>query len=238
MTILLHLTPGLLLTLCYILIAPPVLAAGWPSLTAFLICVVCVSVPCELLVLKAAARQAGTTIQDLCGKSGIGGERVSLGRSALIVIMLTVLATVLLGLLPRITDPMIHELWFSWLPDWFDIVSLTTSIDSYEQSRLMITVLAGIPILGFLGPITEEYYFRGYLLPRIRGGSGRSTLTSAILFSIYHVWQPSQLPYRIFLMVPWTRIVNRKRSLRLSIAIHVFIGTSSMVSMIPLIILL
>lgn len=237
-TILLHLTPGLLLTAGYILIAPHVLAAGWPSLTAFLMCVTCVSVPSELLVLTIAARRAGTTIQDLCGKSGIGDERVSADRSALIVIILTVLATALLGLLPRLTDPLIHELWFFWLPDWFDIVSLTTSIDSYERSRLMITVLAGIPILGLLGPITEEYYFRGYLLPRIDGNDNRASFTSALLFSIYHLWQPSQLLYRIILMVPWTRIVQRRRSLRLSITIHVIIGTSSMVSMIPLIFLL
>ena len=237
-TILLHLVPGLLLTAGYILIAPLIVAAGWPSLTAFLICVVCVSVPSELLILTIAARRAGTTIQDLCGRSGLGDRRVPAGRSAFIVIVLTVLATLLLGLLPRLTDPTVHGVLFHWLPDWFDIVSLTTAIDSFEQSRLVITVLAGIPILGLMGPITEEYYFRGFLLPRIGGNDVRTTSSSAILFSLYHFWQPAQLLYRIILMLPWTWIVKKERSLRLSIIIHVIIGTSSMVSMLPLVFLL
>ncbi|HSJ94471.1 MAG TPA: CPBP family intramembrane glutamic endopeptidase, partial [Gaiellaceae bacterium] len=77
---------------------------------------------------------------------------------------------------------------------------------------------------GFLGPVTEELYFRGHLLPRIdRFGRGAPVL-NAVLFSLYHVWTPWANPGRILGLLPWIYVVWRKRSIALSLAVHLAVN--------------
>jgi membrane protease YdiL (CAAX protease family) len=75
-----------------------------------------------------------------------------------------------------------------------------------------------------IGPVVEELYFRGYLLPRIdRFGRGAPVL-NAVLFSLYHLWTPWQNIGRILGLLPWIFAVWRKRSLTLSMAVHISVN--------------
>ena len=74
------------------------------------------------------------------------------------------------------------------------------------------------------GPVVEELYFRGHLLPRIdRFGRGAPVL-NAVLFSVYHLWTPWQNIGRILGLVPWIYTVWRKRSVALSMAVHISVN--------------
>jgi membrane protease YdiL (CAAX protease family) len=47
----------------------------------------------------------------------------------------------------------------------------------------------------FLAPIAEELVFRGLLLPRLRGATGRGdVVASGTLFTVYHLHQPWSMP--------------------------------------------
>lgn len=57
----------------------------------------------------------------------------------------------------------IKEVFF-WVPDSF---FLTEDFSRYSGHALALTWVVGLVFNGIAGPIVEEMYFRGYLLPRI-----------------------------------------------------------------------
>jgi membrane protease YdiL (CAAX protease family) len=75
-----------------------------------------------------------------------------------------------------------------------------------------------------VGAITEELYFRGYLLPRIDRYGIWSLLLNTFLFSIYHVWTPWRWLQIIVGFLPLTLAVWRTRSIYVSMIAHVIVN--------------
>lgn len=84
----------------------------------------------------------------------------------------------------------------------------------------MATFALGVVVVGFAGPIVEEFYFRGYLLPRLSRFGAGLPLLHATLFSIYHFWTPWQNPSRILLSTAMSYVVWGKRNLYLAMVAH------------------
>jgi uncharacterized protein len=59
-----------------------------------------------------------------------------------------------------------QQVAFSWLPTWF-VFSDVRQYAQFTRSLLTIVFSARLLLDGFLLPIVEELYFRGYLLPRM-----------------------------------------------------------------------
>lgn len=70
------------------------------------------------------------------------------------------------------------------------------------------------------GPIVEELYFRGYLLPRIAYLKGFAPLINALLFALYHFWQPYALFTVTLFALPLAYAVWWKRNVYLPIIVH------------------
>jgi membrane protease YdiL (CAAX protease family) len=51
------------------------------------------------------------------------------------------------------------------------------------------SIIVTIVLVGILGPIAEEIFFRGFVLPGLikRFGVGRSLLISSLVFSLFHI---------------------------------------------------
>jgi membrane protease YdiL (CAAX protease family) len=103
---------------------------------------------------------------------------------------------------------MLIKTLFFWLPDWF-FLSL---LPKYSKSLLLITALLGLVVNGFLAPITEELYFRGYLLPRISRYKAWAPVFNGVLHSLYHFWMPWQVPGLLLGLLPAAFVVwwNKK----------------------------
>ena len=76
-------------------------------------------------------------------------------------------------------------------------------------------------VLGVLGPLTEELYFRGYLLPRIGRFGAWAPLMNVSLFALYHLWKPWEVLTLIIVLGPTMYAVWRLRDIRISIAVHI-----------------
>lgn len=61
-------------------------------------------------------------------------------------------------------DTFFVESALSWLPDSFFFAK---DLSGYPTAALPLTWALGLIISGVVGPVVEELYFRGYLLPRI-----------------------------------------------------------------------
>lgn len=98
---------------------------------------------------------------------------------------------------------------------------------------LVILFAAALALNGVIGPVAEELYFRGHLLPRIDRFGRAAPVLNTVLFSIYHFWSPWQNLARIVGLLPWVYVVWRKRSVQLSIAVHVTANTLFLLLLVP-----
>lgn len=215
-SLILHLLPGAIGTLIFVLIAPLLLAKGIPAVLTFLITAGLVITPFQLGYLlweakRATGKIALTPVVDL---------REALPKWQYVVfplgmIVWAFLASGVTGLL----DVYIGKAWFSWLPDWYSILDIG-QLKEFPRNILLSTFWIGLVLNGFLGPIVEELYFRGYLLPRLPASQNWSPLINISLFSLYHLWAPAQFFSRVFSLLPWGYVALRKKNIYLVMITH------------------
>ena len=91
-----------------------------------------------------------------------------------------------------------------------------------------IALLANILLTGILVPITEELYFRGYLLPRMPSRFGRlKPVAHSLLFSIYHFRKPWMIPVRTLGLLPLIYTTIHTRSVRPGIIAHCLVNLAN-----------
>ena len=229
--LILHLAPGALATLLFVVIADGVQAAGYPPLAAFLIAVAVVIVPFEVaIVVLAGRREPGGGVL-----AAVPYRRpLSLRQWLILVPLLLVTSIVGFGLL-GLLDPLIRDALFGWLPDWFRELIDVDAVGAYEPSAWTVTLVAYLVINVLVGPVVEELYFRGYLLPRMSRAGVWAPLVNAALFSLYHFWTPWSFLARIAGVTPFVYAVWRTENVYLGMVVHVLlngIGTASLIALI------
>jgi hypothetical protein len=117
-----------------------------------------------------------------------------------------------------LVDP-IKEAFFSWVPEWYDLGYYLQS-QEYARPVRIATWALGIVFAVIVGPIVEEFYFRSYLLPRMRGLKGWAPLVGSILFALYHLWSPWLFVVRLVALLPMVYAVWWKRSVWIGIGAH------------------
>lgn len=215
-TIALHILPGALATAAYLIMTPPLMARGFPALFSLLLATLLVLIPFELGYLLFQARGTDRTpfLRDVVVfREPVAAWLYLAGPLALFV------WGILSSALTSRLEAALRGAFFGWLPHWY-AASSALEFTSYSRPVLLATFVVGLVTVGFLGPIIEELYFRGHLLPRLARTGHRAPLLNAMLFSAYHLWTPWQNPSRILLMVPLAFMVWRTRNIYLGMAAH------------------
>ena len=230
-TLALHLLPGALLTALYFIIAPGVLRAGYPALMALLICILVVLIPFELGVMLDQGRK-------LTGRATLDGvvlnrEPIPLWQYFVIVPALLIWGGLAFTMLNPVDDFLTRTL-FAWMPAWNFSAALLPQVLQASKPALITTLVFAFALNGILGPVIEELYFRGFLLPRISASRGWAPLINVLLFSLYHFFSPWANVTRIVALVPLVYAVAWKRNLYLSMITHVLLNTLGMLSLIGL----
>lgn len=84
----------------------------------------------------------------------------------------------------------------------------------------------GQPFIVVLIPLTEELYFRGYLLPRMPAGSKVwASVFHSALFALYHTWTPWMFVARTLGVLPLIYIVRKKENIYLGIIAHIILNS-------------
>jgi membrane protease YdiL (CAAX protease family) len=176
-------------------------------------------VPFELgVVLWAGRGQSGLL-------SAIPYRRSMLLRDWLwLVPALILLAFVGFGV-HQMIEPALIDRFFGWLPEWFVKPIQPDRVGEYATGAWIVTIAAYFAINGFVGPIVEELYFRGYLLPRMERFGRWAPLANVSLFSLYHFWSPWQLVARILGFGPTAYAVHWKRNVYLGMVVHCSLNT-------------
>jgi uncharacterized protein len=194
-TVVLHLLPGALITAFYAGAAPAVRCLGFPSLMANLLAIAFVLILFELGYLIYQARKNGSTL----GSVVLYRQPVPRGQFVALVLGLLGWSGICAVLLFPPLDEFFIENVFSWLPGWF---SFAEDFTRYSTAALLLTWTFGLIVNGFAGPVVEEMYFRGYLLPRISRLGVWGPLVNTVLFSLYHFFTPWLNVSRIIGLLP------------------------------------
>jgi membrane protease YdiL (CAAX protease family) len=230
--LLLHLAPGALATALFVLLADPVQRAGFPPLLAFLIAIMVVIVPAELGIVVVAGRRHPETPGVL---AAVPYRRpMSLREWIILLPGLLIVAVIGFGALSFV-EPGIRDALFGWVPSWSRELIDVDAVGDYSTAAWTLTLALYVVLNVFIGPVVEELYFRGYLLPRMSRMGRWAPIANTVLFSLYHFWSPWGFFSRIAGVAPFAYAVWRKENVYLGMAVHVLlnaIGTSSLVLLI------
>ena len=217
-SIVLHLLPGALMLVFYLITAPLVENLGFPSFMALLLAIAFVLIPFELgyLLYRGKKRNGRYSLQGIV----LYREPMPWWQYVALTIPLFLWVGLIMIMVSPPVDNFLIENAFSWLPDWFFIFTFEDNLEQYTQSALLLTAVLNLVLNGLLGPIVEELYFRGYLLPRISRLGAWAPLVNIVLFSIYHFFTPWQNLGRILAFTPLYYAVWWKKNIYLGIIVH------------------
>jgi membrane protease YdiL (CAAX protease family) len=218
-SILLHLLPGAVLT-GFVLLTAPALS---PAVALFLGIGVVIA-PMELGYLAVYARRTTGSWSPL--KAVAYRTKLPLGR--LLALGAALAAWFLVLVLPWnvFLDAWLADHLFGWMPSAItDMASTDSGGDTPTGIGLAVLLVVLWLLNGLLGPVTEELYFRGHLLPRIDRFGRWAPVINTALFSIYHFWSPWQVLVRLAGFLPMTWAAWRMRNVYVSMAAHITINT-------------
>ncbi|HYF95158.1 MAG TPA: CPBP family intramembrane glutamic endopeptidase [Symbiobacteriaceae bacterium] len=232
--VILHLLPGAMITLFYVLTAPVFLRANVPPMVAFYLAILVVLVPIELgfLLLLGKRRNGRFSLDGII----LNREATPLRQYYWLVPVLLIWGILVFIRIGVPLDQFVTNRFLFWLPALFQppgLAATTTGVAGYSRAVLLAGWTAALLLNGFLGPLVEEYYFRGYLLPRMTALGRWAPLVNTVLFSLYHFFSPWQNVSRILAWLPLVYVVWWKRNLRIAIATHWMLNVGYMMMLLP-----
>jgi uncharacterized protein len=221
-SVVLHLFPGAALAAFVIAVSPMLEARGVDTLFAFVIGIGVVIAPLELGYLALYAKRTTGSWNVLAAVDY--RDRMSRGRLALLAAGLAAWMLVFITASQLVLDTWIAERFFTWLPDAILQMSAVEGGDAVGTGTLIVLVVLLFALNGLVGPVAEELYFRGHLLPRIDRYKAGAPVINAVLFSLYHLWTPWRWPSIFVGYLPISWMAWRKRSVWLPLAAHIAVN--------------
>ena len=218
-TVVYHLLPGLLILAVTVMAAPVVRAAGLPPIAALLLAILVAQLPVQLghLLILGWRRN---------GRLSLGGvvlyrERLRWWQFPLLVVGILAWSWLVWFAMSPISAALKTTL-FAWVPPGFAATSSadTASFLGYPRPMLLLTFGAYLILDVLAGPIVEELYFRGYLLPRLSRFGRKAPFLETLLFTIYHFWQPWLYPAILVAFASVVFPVYRTRNIYVGIWAH------------------
>ncbi len=237
-SILLHLAPGVFILAGIFLFSQPVFCEILgidPRLNAFLgfiLAVLLVLIPVETaIMLFAGKKRAGRwTLRGVIRYT----EKSPLWQYFVFVPLFIVFGIFIFGIVsPPINEFLVKNV-FPWYPQQYNFQSMMQNPASTINLRGALALFCLYVFAGCLaGPLVEEYYFRGFLLPGMEGyAKSWAWALNAVLFSLYHFFSPWENPARIIGLLPLIFWVWRTRNIRFGILTHILLNTGGAVMMV------
>lgn len=218
-SIILHLLPGILVGAFYFLALQPVAKMGYPSIFALYLAFAFALVPVELgFLLHQGKKKTGRfTLQGIISyRNPIPWWQYFIWGSIIFVIVGTIMT------LFKPVDSFLHKALFFWMPD------MDLGLDGhYSKTILSVTYSMALLINVFIAPMVEELYFRGYLLPRMKGKY--AILFHSFLFAAIHVFTPWMIIARTVGFLPII-IGTTKKNIYLGMIVHMLCNATGFIT--------
>ncbi|HET9871865.1 MAG TPA: type II CAAX endopeptidase family protein [Propionibacteriaceae bacterium] len=227
----LHLLPGIVIATIFYGASPLIMRAGFPAIAAGMLAAAVGILGLELAWLLYQARRRTGRL----ALSAVLPYRPSAftWRKGMLVLGLWVWGLGMSVLLADLKTGILENV-FSWIPTWA-VSPMPRDIASTSTGTVLVVTGMGLLVVNvILGPLTEELYFRGYLLPRLSRWGAWAPLINVSLFASYHLWKPWDVLTLIVMLAPMVYAVWRTHDIRIGIAVHIgFNGTGFLTNSLP-----
>ena len=108
-----------------------------------------------------------------------------------------------------------------FLPSWTRQETLIRGLSGVSHTQRSLTLGLAIILSGFVAPIVEELYFRGFLLPRMEYWGWVAPIVNSLLFAIYHFYFPGNVLVIFVAFLPISYVVMLKKDWRIGAVVHI-----------------
>jgi membrane protease YdiL (CAAX protease family) len=233
-TVAYHLVPGLLILAVTVMAVPLVTAAGLPPIAALLLALLVAQLPVQLghLLVLGWRRNGRLSLAGVV----LYWERLRWWQYPLLVVGILAWCWLCWFALTPISSTLQTTL-FAWVPPGFAATSSAdaASLVGYPRLALLVTFGAWLVLDGLAGPIVEELYFRGYLLPRLSRFGRKAPFLETLLFTVYHFWQPWLYPTILVAFASVVFTAHRTRNIYVGMWAHCLLNLSGGVAITALV---
>lgn len=233
-SVILHLLPGVLIAGIGGLAAWLLRDFAVPAYFILEVSVLTVMIPTMLTVMVIGRRREGAAhIRDLITRSE---RRLSWWEYLVYPVVIVGFAGAVFSTIGDPVNEFFRGLLVPNLPGWADLTDVFVNPEAYAATWPIVCWALGAVLVTFVGPIAEECYFRGYLLPRIPGPPVTVILSAALLFALYHVFTIWMAPVRFVALIPLVFLVWKTRSVTIGIIGHCLLNlVGDTIGMIPVV---
>ena len=234
LTIVLHLTPGVLIAAIGGVAAFLLRNVGVPAYFVFEVSVLVIMLPVMLGIMSLSKRAEGKKrVYELLMRPA---RQLKIWEYVVYPVVIVALAAAVLTLLGDPVNSYFRHLLFPNLPSWADLTYVFTNPEAYHELWPVVCWALGAIVISIVGPIMEEFYFRGYLLPRIPGSPLVVVASGVVLFALYHVFSIWMVPVRIIALIPLVILVWKTRSVTIGIIGHCLLNLAGdTIGLIPMV---
>jgi len=125
----------------------------------------------------------------------------------------------------------LRESTFAWMPAVFTADPAALDPGQYTQSALVVTFVVALVFTGIATPIAEEFYYRGFLLPRMSRLGWLAPVVNVMLWGLNHFFEPWNIVLFILIFLPVAFVVWWKRNIYVSIFAHIIANLMAVLPM-------
>ncbi|HEY6073438.1 MAG TPA: CPBP family intramembrane glutamic endopeptidase [Anaerolineales bacterium] len=219
LSIALHLLPGLLAGVVFVLAGPAAQKLNLPPFMAFCFADLVILLPLiwGLLLYQGYKKNGRLSLQGVV----LYREKLPWTQYLLFVpVVFFASGLIILALNPLSNS--IRAGLFGWWPPALD---MSADLSPYSRSALILSYLVNFLVISLIAPITEEVYFRGYLLPRLSRFGLWAVPINSILFALFHVWSPWMAVARALGLLPLIFVTVKKKNIYVGMIAHILVNT-------------
>jgi len=226
-SILFHLLPGVPIVLFYLLVAPAWIERGLPAAFTLVIAVPVILIPTQLMILYILGYKKNHRLS--LNNIILYQDKTSIKNYFIYGIIIVLWSLLIFGLFQKPLAAFFKTYVLSFLPDWM----LLNEFQGNQIVLLITSIL--IMIFGsILGPLVEEFYFRGFLLPRIKGSDTFKIFINSTLFAFYHFWSPWDFVVRSIAVLPVAYTAVKKRTIYIGMIAHIALNVMTSIPLFAL----
>ncbi len=215
--LLLTFIPAILIVLLYALLVT-LCATVIPPVLSILLAIVLVLIPFELgVILYISKKEYGS----FSLKSAfIFNNKLPVMKLLLYAIIPFIIGGLAFMVIQPFENRILLDTVFKFVPKQYLLADFINQIGNYPKATIIITLILYLLLNGFAGPIVEELYFRGYIMPRLSRFKGFAPIITAVLFSLYHLFSPWENVTRIVAVTPYHYVVWKKKNIYIGMIVH------------------
>jgi membrane protease YdiL (CAAX protease family) len=212
--IVLHLVPGIIFAVFFYVLSWMLIARGFTAYLALLITIPAFLVPTQIGVMLLWSVR-------FTGRRSLS-EAIGYRRKGTVVeyVVLPLLLFLCCGVLSIVFSPITQYLQAhlsAWFPAWATQEALINGVTSCAPIQRNITLL----LSGFVAPVTDELYFRGFLLPRMERWGWAAPVVNSLLFAVYHFYFPENMAIIFVAFLPIAYVVRSKKNWAIGAVVHI-----------------